>query len=212
MRLRAHHPVRFHCPRACTDRCGRSPVAAVSALVADAYDGDTLTVAAAICPDLTWTGSIRVLGVDSPEIRGLCEIERAWAVLARDYVRGLLIDETVILTEVENDRYGGRVLAQVHLESGEDLADLLITNGFGRAYEGGERQGWCGEGQLPPVPEPDAETTIVDPNHPLALYDDNGNGRISCAEARAHGIAPVYAGHPAYPYMNDGDGDGVDCE
>ena len=46
----------------------------------------------------------------------------------------------------------------------------------------------------------------------LALYDDNGNGRISCAEARAHGIAPVRSDHPAYPYMNDADGDGVVCE
>ena len=25
----------------------------------------------------------------------------------------------------------------------------------------------------------------------LELYDDNGNGRITCAEARRHGIAPV---------------------
>ena len=46
----------------------------------------------------------------------------------------------------------------------------------------------------------------------LAMYDDNGNGRITCAEARAHGIAPVRSDHPAYPYMNDGDGDGVVCE
>ena len=46
----------------------------------------------------------------------------------------------------------------------------------------------------------------------LGMYDDNGNGRISCAEARAHGIAPVRRGHPAYEYMNDRDGDGVVCE
>ena len=46
----------------------------------------------------------------------------------------------------------------------------------------------------------------------LDMYDDNGNGRISCAEARAHGIAPVRSDHPAYPYMNDADGDGVVCE
>ena len=46
----------------------------------------------------------------------------------------------------------------------------------------------------------------------LAMYDDNGNGRISCAEARAHGIAPVRSDHAAYPYMNDADGDGVVCE
>ena len=41
------------------------------------------------------------------------------------------------------------------------------------------------------------------------MYDDNGNGRITCAEARAHGIAPVHREHPAYEYMRDADGDGV---
>ena len=46
----------------------------------------------------------------------------------------------------------------------------------------------------------------------LALWDDNGNGRITCAEARAHGIAPVRRGHPAYQYMRDADDDGVVCE
>ena len=46
----------------------------------------------------------------------------------------------------------------------------------------------------------------------LARWDDNGNGQITCAEARRHGIAPVSKGHPAYPYMRDGDGDGVVCE
>ena len=46
----------------------------------------------------------------------------------------------------------------------------------------------------------------------LARYDDNGNGMITCAEARRHGIAPVPRSHPAYRYMRDGDGDGVVCE
>ena len=46
----------------------------------------------------------------------------------------------------------------------------------------------------------------------LARYDDNRNGRITCKEARRHGIAPVHREHPAYRYMRDGDGDGVVCE
>ena len=46
----------------------------------------------------------------------------------------------------------------------------------------------------------------------LARYDDNGNGRITCREARRHGIAPVRRDHPAYRHMRDGDGDGVVCE
>ena len=46
----------------------------------------------------------------------------------------------------------------------------------------------------------------------LVRYDDNGNGRITCREARRHGIAPVRRNHPAYRYMRDGDGDGIVCE
>ena len=46
----------------------------------------------------------------------------------------------------------------------------------------------------------------------LRLYDDNSNGRITCAEARSHGIAPVSRDHPAYAYMRDGDNDGMVCE
>jgi len=46
----------------------------------------------------------------------------------------------------------------------------------------------------------------------LRQYDDNGNGRITCVEARRHGIAPVRRGHPAYRYMTDRDNDGTVCE
>ena len=46
----------------------------------------------------------------------------------------------------------------------------------------------------------------------LAQWDDNRNGRITCAEARRHGIAPVPRGHPAYRWMWDRDGDGMVCE
>ena len=42
----------------------------------------------------------------------------------------------------------------------------------------------------------------------LRRWDDNGNGRITCAEARRHGIAPVPRSHPAYGFMFDRDGDG----
>lgn len=65
------------------------------------------------------------------------------------------------------------------------------------------------------------EGAAVEPEEPppmpseidaLSLWDDNGNGRITCAEARRHAIAPVSRNHPAYPFMRDGDGDGMVCE
>ncbi len=63
----------------------------------------------------------------------------------------------------------------------------------------------------PQQPAQDSDGTDCNSN-PLGCYDDNNNGRITCAEAERHGIAPVPRGHPAYQYMRDGDGDGVVCE
>ena len=63
-----------------------------------------------------------------------------------------------------------------------------------------------------PTPAPVATPTSDGEADALALWDENGNGRITCAEALAHGIAPVRRGHPAYQYMTDADGDGVVCE
>ena len=201
----------------------------VTALVTDVYDGDTFTVDAEVWPDIGWTGSVRVRNVDTPEIRGACDQEKRLAVAARDYVRELLLDESVTLTEVDNDLYGGRVLAHVYLHGGESLSDLLIVNGYGRPYDGGTRQGWCDETIEIPVRRTsesvmapssataaglrdNADAPAISTGDPLALYDDNGNGRITCAEAGAHGIAPVRRNHAAYPYMADRDGDGVVCE
>lgn len=67
---------------------------------------------------------------------------------------------------------------------------------------GGERQS-LGQIEQPSLPA----TTNA-----LAVYDSNVNGRITCKEAREHGIAPVSRTHPAYRYMQDRDGDGIVCE
>ena len=63
----------------------------------------------------------------------------------------------------------------------------------------------------PALPAPRA-TSGASSGDALARWDDNGNGRITCVEARRHGIAPVPRDHPAYPFMRDGDRDGVVCE
>ena len=65
---------------------------------------------------------------------------------------------------------------------------------------------------LPPSSGAGAASAPTSGDDALSLYDDNGNGKITCKEARRHGIAPVPRSHPAYKYMGDGDGDGVVCE
>ena len=60
--------------------------------------------------------------------------------------------------------------------------------------------------QAQPTSAPARRTGSPSNIDPLSMYDDNDNGRITCAEARSHGIAPVRRDHPAYPFMRDGDG------
>ena len=67
-------------------------------------------------------------------------------------------------------------------------------------------------GETAASPRPPAPGVPAATDDALRRWDDDGNGRITCAEARRHGIAPVRRGHPAYRYMRDGDGDGVVCE
>ena len=62
------------------------------------------------------------------------------------------------------------------------------------------------------TPAKPSATTSQGRGDALTLYDDNRNGRITCKEARRHGIAPVHRSHPAYRFMLDRDGDGVVCE
>ena len=62
----------------------------------------------------------------------------------------------------------------------------------------------------PAAPAPQPPQPQLGGGNALELYDDNGNGRITCAEARRNGSAPVHSDHPAYAFMRDGDG--VVCE
>ena len=69
----------------------------------------------------------------------------------------------------------------------------------------------CGSTDMVFSNSPTPTPTIVT-NDPLQKYDDDGDGRISCEEARRHGIAPVHRVHPAYQYIDDPDGNGIACE
>ena len=157
-------------------------------------DGDTADIASA-CRRFR----VRLSGVDAPEL-GSDAGDRA-----RDWARSTFENQAVRWSAAGVDVHG-RFLGMLQLPDGTSVSQEIIRQGYGRPYAAPSRQGRTQSRETPFPPCP-ART----PTEPL-LWDDNGNGRISCAEARAHGIAPVRRGHPAYSYMRDGDGDGVVCE
>ena len=119
-----------------------SPRTQVAARVVSVYDGDTIRVEASIWPGLTWQGSVRVRGIDTPELRGKCPEEKEMALAARDFVREQ-VGREIILVDFERGKYAGRVVASVRLTNGTDLTEVLVKTGHGRPYDGGAREPWC---------------------------------------------------------------------
>jgi len=108
-----------------------------------AYDGDTFRVdVAEIHPLIGRNMPIRLRGVDTPEIRGKCDQEKALAIKARDFVRELLANaETIVLKNIDRGKYF-RIVADVSVD-GVDLGSTLLENSLGRPYGGGKKESWC---------------------------------------------------------------------
>ena len=113
-----------------------------------AYDGDTIYIHMTALPAPISKMSVRVRGLDTPEIKGRCPEEKRRAAQARDEVRRWLANarnngEAVLFCAPEWGRYGGRVVATVNVK-GRSLADHMINNNLGRVYDGRtKRAGWC---------------------------------------------------------------------
>ena len=108
-----------------------------------AYDGDTFRVdVAEIHPLIGRNMPIRLRGVDTPEIRGKCDQEKALAIKARDFVRERLANaETIVLKNIDRGKYF-RIVADVSVD-GVDLGSTLLENSLGRPYGGGKKESWC---------------------------------------------------------------------
>ncbi len=107
------------------------------------YDGDTITVDINGWPPIIGDDiSIRVRGLDTPEIRGKCDTEKEMAQNARNRLQQLLeASELITLVDYERGKYF-RLVATV-MADGKDVAETLIGEGLARPYDGGKREGWC---------------------------------------------------------------------
>lgn len=189
---------------------------------ATVVDGDTLVIGAE---------RIRLHGIDAPESNQDCGDGWPCGREATRAVEELTRGKSIRCEGDTRDRYD-RLIA-VCYAGPVDIGGDLVRRGLALAYrtystayvehEDEARQHgrgmWSGAFVAPwdwrrgvTLPENPDTADVSAEGDMLALYDDNRNGKISCSEARHHGIAPVKAEHPAYQFMRDGDGDGVVCE
>ncbi|MBM3600401.1 MAG: thermonuclease family protein [Alphaproteobacteria bacterium] len=114
----------------------------IPAIVLRTIDGDTLLVRAHVWLDQEIVTRVRLAGIDAPEMHGQCPSERAAAQAARTYLSGLVRDGAVALTDIHQDKYGGRVVARAAV-MGRDLSAAMLAADMARPYTGGKRRGWC---------------------------------------------------------------------
>ena len=108
------------------------------------YDGDTITFnLPGLHPIIGEKISIRVNGIDTPEIKGKCEKEKYEGKQAQQMVADILNDaEQITLKNMERGKYF-RIAADVIFD-GESLADMLIEAGMAIRYGGGKKtHKWC---------------------------------------------------------------------
>ncbi|MCU8071008.1 thermonuclease family protein [Shewanella sp. SM32] len=107
------------------------------------YDGDSFTVNVDEWPPILGQKiTIRIKGVDTPELRGKCKKEVEMARLAKQFtVSKLRESKTIRLTGIERDKYF-RILADVSLD-GIDLGRLLLEAKLAVPYTGAKKLEWC---------------------------------------------------------------------
>lgn len=109
------------------------------------YDGDTCTVSLANLPAVFGDHiTVRLAGIDTPEIKGICEEEKTLAKQAQALTQTLMVQAVKIdLVEPKRDKYF-RILARV-MADGREVAAELVKAGLARPYDGGKKQRWCPE-------------------------------------------------------------------
>jgi len=111
--------------------------------VTSIYDGDTFRADIKDYPDIVGKRmSIRINGIDTPEIKAHCEKEKILARAAKKVVVALLRNAHKIeLRNIKRGKYF-RLIADVYVD-GKPVSNELIKNNLAIPYCGGHKKDWC---------------------------------------------------------------------
>jgi endonuclease YncB( thermonuclease family) len=108
-------------------------------IVIKVYDGDTITIASKL-PYLSsplYRFSVRLNGIDCPEIKSKDENEKQCAQIAKKEMSDLILNKIVILKNVQTEKYG-RILADVYIGD-LHLNNHMIEKRLAISYDGGTK-------------------------------------------------------------------------
>jgi len=100
------------------------------------YDGDTITIASYLpLPNSPlYRFSVRLRGIDAPEIKGKNEDEKIAARVSQKALEELILHKMVFLENTGTEKYG-RLLADVFFNE-INLSQWMLTNKYAVEYDG----------------------------------------------------------------------------
>ena len=127
------------CPTYAAKEYGSIIVSRVGTVI----DGDSFKVDIDSWPEIVGKGiTIRINGIDTPELRGKCEAEKQLARKAKQFaVEALRSAQVVELRNMKRGKYF-RIVADVYFD-GSDLGKNLMKNQLARAYIKVKKSIWC---------------------------------------------------------------------
>ena len=109
------------------------------------YDGDTITIAAKLpYPESPlYRFQVRLLGIDSPEIKGKTQEEKDAAHISQTQLETLILQKMVYLKDTSQEKYG-RILANVYVDNPTPenpknqihLNQWMLDKGYAVPYDG----------------------------------------------------------------------------
>jgi len=106
--------------------------------LAKVIDGDTFKVYLACSYKLFCKGvSVRVRGIDTPELKSKDPAEKERAKQARQFTRDFLTNRKITLKQCSKDKYF-RLLCDVYAD-GKSLSEELLKANLAAAYDGGAK-------------------------------------------------------------------------
>lgn len=107
------------------------------------YDGDTITIVKQFScdgePPKYYKYSVRLYGIDTPELRTKNAVEKKYAIMAKNAVIELILNKMVELEDISYDKYG-RILAKVFVTDERgfkiNISEKLVEMRLAKRYYG----------------------------------------------------------------------------
>ena len=113
-------------------------------IVIKVYDGDTITIASKLPYENSrlYRFSVRLNGIDCPEIKGETEEEKECAQIAKNILSNLILNKKVKIKNKKTEKYG-RILADIFIEiNGNNLHinQFMLDENLAVIYDGKQKK------------------------------------------------------------------------